>query len=79
MTVGISHDVDENKGTYFRYPTISLKTNDLFRRSWSWRPDAATWVTAKKHFVERPGRVDRAMTLKKNGQCPEARQSGVRP
>jgi len=54
MTVGISHDVDENKGTYFRYPTISLKTNDLFRRSWSWRPDAATWVTAKKHFVERP-------------------------
>jgi len=32
ILVGITHDVDENKGTYSCYPTIYMKINKLFNK-----------------------------------------------
>ena len=44
--------------------------------SWSWRPDAATWATIKKHSVERPATVtitgfrdENATQAVSRGQC----------
>jgi len=51
LDVGTSHDVDENKGTYFYYPTMLMKIDMLFDASNCDNQGLNSTGAAASHFL----------------------------